>query len=49
LLIVGTIKEIAPKLNKEIDSTKESLMVKLESVEYMVGFEDEEMILKNYV
>jgi hypothetical protein len=49
LLIVGTVKEVAPKLNKEIDANNESMMVKLESIDYMVGFEDEEMVLKNYV
>jgi hypothetical protein len=49
LLIVGTIKEIAPKMNKEIDSNKDSLMVKLENIDYMIGFEDEDMVMKNYV
>jgi len=50
LLIVATVKDIKKKLNKEIDPDQESLMIEVEKVEYMMGFDDEEeMLLKNYV
>jgi len=48
LLIVGTVGEIKSRIYKEINEKEESSMIKLESIEYMVGFDDEEMILKNY-
>jgi len=47
-LIVGTVGEINSKVYKEVNKKEESAMIKLESVEYMVGFDDEEMVLKNY-
>jgi len=37
-------------MNKEINPDQESLMIEVEKVEYMMGFDDEEeMLLKNYV
>jgi len=48
LLIVGTVGEIKSRVYKEVNQKEESAMIKLESVEYMVGFDDEEMVLKNY-
>jgi len=50
LLIVATVKDIKKKMNKEINPDQESLMIEVEKVEYMMGFDDEEeMLLKNYV
>lgn len=47
---MGTVKDIKKKMNKEINPDQESLMVEIEKVDYMMGFDDEEeMLLKNYV
>lgn len=49
LLVVGTVKNVKRKVNKEINPNQESLMVEIEKVDYMMGFDDEEeMLLKNY-
>ena len=48
LLIVGTVGEIKSRIYKDVNQKEASSMIKLESIEYMVGFDDEEMALKNY-
>lgn len=35
-------------MNKDINPKEPSLMIEVEKIEYMVGFEDEDMVLKNY-
>ena len=44
------MKDIKKKMNPEINPNQESLMVEVEKIDYMMGFDDEEeMLLKNYV
>ncbi len=48
MLIVGTVGDIKPKLNENINSKEESMMIGLEKIDYIVGFDEDDMILKNY-
>jgi len=48
LLVIGMIKVLKKKPCKSINPDQDAYMVELEKVDYMAGFEGEDMVLKNY-
>lgn len=45
---MGVVSGVSSRVETEINPKETSLMVACEKIEYMVGFEDEDMILRNY-